>query len=162
MNGEFLRAHGHGIQELDVRELCSLAYAMITEDMTRHYYALVAAGAKFNDSEDPLGDQIYRFEEKIGIRFNPEDIALAAHKAWLKRRGMEWDDTPVGAGNGQWWDTNVEWTRQTTMGDLDTEAEKARGKKPAPVPPARVPAARPPDEFKGAGVFVRDLPPRKG
>lgn len=129
VNGEFLRRTGRGIETLDVREACDLAYAVITSDMERNFYAMVSAGAKFTDSDDPLGDQVLRFEERAGLRFNPEDIALEAHRNWLRAQGKDWDDTPVGAGNGQWWDTNVEWTPRTTMSDLDSEAARARGKK---------------------------------
>ena len=82
MNGDFIRAHGHGIQELDARELCDVAYATIIGDIEQHYYALVASGATWKDTQDPLGDDITRFEERIGLRDNPEDIALekATHR----------------------------------------------------------------------------------
>lgn len=121
MNGDFVRAHGHGIEELDVREMCDVAYALHVADLERHYYALVSAGATWKDSKDPLGDAIMRFEEKIGLRDNPEDLALELHRKWLEQRGIEWDDTPVGAGNGQWWDQDVEFT---DMADLDREAKR--------------------------------------
>jgi hypothetical protein len=124
VNGDFLRAHGCGIQELDVRELCDIAYAAIVTDMERHYYALVAAGATWKDTEDPLGDNIKRFEERTGLRDDPEALALEMHKNFLKIQGKEWDDTPVGAGNGEWWDQNVEFT---DMSDLDTERKRRAG-----------------------------------
>jgi hypothetical protein len=84
----------------------------------------VAAGAQWKDSHDPLGDEITRFEERIGLRENPEEIALMMHKQFLKDQGREWDDTPVGAGNGQWWDQDVEFT---DMSDLDAAAKRRAG-----------------------------------
>lgn len=121
VNGDFLRAHGHGIEQLSPRELCDVAYSCIIADMEQHYYALVAAGATWKDTKDPLGDDIARFEERIGLRDNPEELALALHKQFLAAQGKEWDDTPVGAGSGQWWDQDVEFS---DMGDLDREAKR--------------------------------------
>lgn len=89
--------------------------------MERSYYAQVAAGAKWENSDDPLGDSIARFEERVGLRENPEEIALAMHRQWLEAQGKEWDDTPVSAGSGQWWDQDVEFT---DMRDLDAEARR--------------------------------------
>ncbi|HEY1705584.1 MAG TPA: hypothetical protein VGG75_38350 [Trebonia sp.] len=106
---------------LSARELCDVAYAAIIADMERHHYALVAAGAQWKDSRDPLGDDIARFEERIGLRDNPEALALALHKQFLADQGKEWDDTPVGAGNGEWWDQDAEFT---DMRDLDAEAKR--------------------------------------
>jgi hypothetical protein len=122
VNGDFLRTHGHGIEQLSPRELCDVAYSSIVADMERHYYALVAAGAKWEDVSDPLGDDIQRFEERIGLRDDPEAIALAMHRQFLKDQGKEWDDTPVGAGTGQWWEQDTEFT---SMSDLD-QASKRR------------------------------------
>jgi hypothetical protein len=123
VNGDFLRANGRGIEELDARELCDLAYSAIIEEMTRHYYAMVAAGAQWKD-DDPLADNIQRFEERIGLQENPEEIALAMHRQFMADQGKEWDDTPVGAGSGQWWDQDVEFT---DMSDLDAAAKRRRG-----------------------------------
>jgi hypothetical protein len=123
VNGDFLRSHGYGIEELDVRELCDVAYSAIVADMERQYYALVAAGGKWEHSDDPLGDSIVRFEERIGLRDDPAALALEMHKQFLAAQGKEWDDTPVGAGNGEWWNQNVEFT---DMSDLDRQAERRR------------------------------------
>lgn len=124
VNGTFLRSHGHGIEALEVRELCDISYALITEGIERDYYARVAAGAKWEDATDPLGDMIVRFEERVGLRENPEAIAFELHKQLLKSRGIEWDDTPVGAGSGQWWDQDVEFT---DMSDLDKTSRRRKG-----------------------------------
>lgn len=130
VNGDFLRAHGHGIEELGARELCDIAYAAILEGMERHFYAMVAAGAKWEGTDDPLGDDVRRFEERIGLRDDPMAWALEQHKLFLKAQGKEWDDTPVSGGSGQWWDQDVEFT---DMADLDREhkrrtaVEKNRG-----------------------------------
>jgi hypothetical protein len=121
VNGDFLRAHGYGIEELDARELCDVAYSCIVADMERHYYAQVAAGGKWEHSDDPLGDSIVRFEERIGLRDDPAALALEMHKRFLAEQGKEWDDTPVGAGSGEWWDQDVEFS---SMGDLDQQAQR--------------------------------------
>lgn len=84
----------------------------------------MAAGAKWEDATDPLGDMIVRFEERVGLRENPEAIAFELHKQLLKSRGIEWDDTPVGAGSGQWWDQDVEFT---DMSDLDKTSRRRKG-----------------------------------
>jgi hypothetical protein len=90
-------------------------------DIEQHYYALVAAGAKWEDSDDPLRDNIVRFEERIGLRDDPEAIALALHRQFLEAQGKEWDDTPVGGGGSRgWWDQNVEFT---DMSDLDRASQ---------------------------------------
>jgi hypothetical protein len=136
VNGDFLRAHGRGIEELSPRELCDIAYSAILEDMERHYYALVAAGAQWKDSTDPLGDDIVRFEERIGLRDDPE-----MHKQFLRDQGKEWDDTPVGAGNGQWWDQDVEFT---DMSDLDAEAKRRHAVE------------------RNRGLFAKNVKPKKG
>lgn len=47
------------------------------------------------------------------------------HRQWLKDQGKEWDDTPVGAGSGQWWDQDVEFT---SMGDLDANGNRRHGR----------------------------------
>jgi hypothetical protein len=140
VNGDFVRAHGHGIEYLGVRELCDVAYSAIVGDMERHYYALVGAGASWKDSDDPLGDQVQRFEERIGLRDDPEALALEMHKQFLRAQGKDWDDTPVGAGNGEWWDQDVEFT---DMSDLDAEARR-RG-----------------SVSRTAGLFARDKAPAR-
>jgi hypothetical protein len=124
VNGDFLRAHGHGIEQLDARELCDVAYSSIVAEMERQYYAQVSGGAQWKDANDPLGESIMRFEERIGLRDNPEALALEMHKAFLKSQGKEWDDTPVGAGGGQWWEQDVEFT---SMSDLDAAAQRSAG-----------------------------------
>lgn len=121
VNGDLVRAHGRGIEALDTRELCDVAYAAIIADMERHYYALVAAGAKWEGTDDPLGDDIRRFEERIGLREDPHAVALAMHRQFLAAQGKEWDDTPVTGGSGQWWDQDVEFS---DMADLDAEAKR--------------------------------------
>lgn len=72
------------------------------------FRAQVAAGAQF-ESDDPLGEKITRFEEEIGLRVNPADVALALHRQWMAQQGKAWDDTPV-AGDDRWWDQNIEYT----------------------------------------------------
>ncbi len=107
---------------MDARELCNVAYSSIIANVERSYYAQLSAGAKW-ETEDPLGDMITRFEERIGLREDPEAIALELHKQLLASRGIEWDDTPVGAGSGQWWDQDVEFT---DMSDLDATARRKK------------------------------------
>lgn len=104
-----------------MREMCDAAYSAIVADVERNFYAQVAAGAQWKDSTDPLGDTIERLEERLGLREDPEAIALAMHKAFMLSQGKEWDETPVGAGSGQWWDQDVEFS---DMSDLDQEAKR--------------------------------------
>ena len=96
VNGDQLRATGRGIEHLNARELCNLTYSLLVADIERNYYARVSAGAKWENEEDPLGDAVARFEERIGMREDPDAIALALHRRWLESRGIAWDDTPVG------------------------------------------------------------------
>jgi hypothetical protein len=140
VNGDFVRAHGYGIEGLGVRELCDIAYAAIIADMERHYYALVAAGAKWEGTNDPLGDDIEKFEERIGLRDDPQAWAMEQHKAFLKAQGKEWDDTPVAAGSGQWWDQDVEFS---DMADLDKEAHRREA------------------VSRNRGLFAKNLKPKK-
>lgn len=109
VNGDFLRAHGRGIEELDPRELCDLAYATLIAMIEQRHYALVAAGAEWKDSDDPLGEEITAFEERIGLREDPKAVAYAMHKQFMESQGKQWDETPVGTAN-EWWDQNVEFT----------------------------------------------------
>lgn len=81
----------------------------------------MSAGAKWEGTSDPLGDSVRRFEERIGLRDNPEDTAMALHRQLLAARGIEWDETPVSAGSGQWWDQDVEFS---DMSDLDAASRK--------------------------------------
>lgn len=124
MNGDQLATTGHGIEDMDARELCDLSYALITGGIERQYYALLSGGAKFEDSTDPIGDQITEFEEKFGLREDPSAIALELHKRLLASRGIPWDDTPVGAGSGEWWDQDIEFT---DMSDLDKKKQASEG-----------------------------------
>jgi hypothetical protein len=103
------------VEELDPRELCDVAYAAITGDLEKHYYALVAGGMQWKDTEDPLGESIIRFEERIGLRDDPEALAMEMHKRFMAAQGKEWDDTPVGAGSGQWWDQDAEFTDMSAL-----------------------------------------------
>jgi hypothetical protein len=127
VNGQLLR-RGTSVGDLDARELCDVAYSLLAEDVERHYYAQVAAGSTWKDVSDPLGDAIARLQERLGLREDPEAVALELHKGLLAARGIEWDDTPVGGGSGQWWDQEAEFT---VMGDLDAAARRraARGGK---------------------------------
>jgi hypothetical protein len=52
------------------------------------------AGAK-KETDDDLETVIERWEQKIGLRVDPEEQALEALKAFNKARGIPWDDTPV-------------------------------------------------------------------
>lgn len=116
MNGDFLRRTGHGIGTLSPSELCDVAYATLVDGLERQYYAQLAAGARWDD-DDPLGETIVRLEERLGLREDPEALALELHKRMLAAQGKPWDDTPVGAGSGQWWEQDVDDFRD--MSDLD-------------------------------------------
>lgn len=136
VNGALLRGAGYGVEDLHVSELCDVAYSMLTDDLERNYYAQVAAGMTFKDSDTPLADAVYRFEERIGLRENPESIAMELHKRWRAAQGLAWDDTPVGQGGGNWWEQDVEDFRD--MSDLD----KPTVKRPVRPVPRRVEPAK--------------------
>lgn len=107
-----------------MRELCDVAYSYVLEETEKRYLAQVSAGAQWENTDDPLGDAVTRFEERAGLRENPEDIALELHRQFMKAQGKEWDETPVGAGSGQWWDQDVEFT---SMEDLDAGKKRSEG-----------------------------------
>lgn len=50
------------------------------------------------ESDDPLGDQLQSFNEKLGLVSDSSDEALEMMKQWYKITGREWDDTPVTQG----------------------------------------------------------------
>lgn len=114
IDGQQVRATGRGIEGLTLRQVCNVAYSLVIDEMTLTFRAQVAAGAKF-EVDDPLGERIERFEEEIGLRFDPAAAALAMHKAWMTAQGKAWDDTPVTA-DARWWDQDVEFT---SMDDLN-------------------------------------------
>jgi hypothetical protein len=125
VSGLLLR-RGVFIENLDARELCDIAYSLLAEDIERSYYAQVAAGAKWEDVSDPLGEAMQRLDERLGLREDPEAVALELHKKLLAARGVEWDDTPVGGGSGEWWDQEAEFS---SMSDLDAAARRRATRK---------------------------------
>jgi hypothetical protein len=67
------------------REACNYAYFHVIKDMREEDRAARMAGHQFEES---LNDRIERFEQKIGLRPDHEDIALWMHKnILLKHRG---------------------------------------------------------------------------
>lgn len=71
---------------MTVREACNCAYFHIVKDMREEDRAARMVGHKF---DTPLDDRIERFEEKIGLRPDHEDLALWMHKnVLLKARGL--------------------------------------------------------------------------
>jgi hypothetical protein len=62
---------------------------MTTEDRDARY-----SGAK-KETDDPLEEVVLQWEMKMGLRVDPEEVALDALKAFNKARGIPWDDTPV-------------------------------------------------------------------
>ena len=126
VSGLLLR-RGTRITDLDARELCDVAYSLLVEGIERGYYAQVAAGVKWKDVSDPLGEALYRLEEHLGLHEDPQAVAMELHKKMLKDRGIEWDDTPVsGGGSGEWWDQDAEFT---SMSDLDAGARRRAARK---------------------------------
>ncbi len=81
-------AEGSGVQlhQMTVREGLNLAYFHVVKDMREEDRAARMAGHKF-DTE--LSERIERFEEKIGLRPDHEDLALWMHKhVLLPARGL--------------------------------------------------------------------------
>jgi hypothetical protein len=78
--------------DFNPRQCMNIAWSLIIDEMTIEDRAMRAAGHKF---EDPLDDRIQYFEERIGLRVNPEEVAMALHKQRLAAMGIPWDDTQV-------------------------------------------------------------------
>ena len=77
------------------REGCNLAYFHVIKDMREEDRAARMAGHKFDDS---LEERIERFEEKIGLRPDHEELALWMHKnVLLPALGRKWEDEEVGS-----------------------------------------------------------------
>lgn len=95
---------------------------MVTDEMTSRYRAQIARGVEF-ESGDPLGDQIRKFEEQIGLRTDPMLIAYEQHKRFMQSQGKEWDSTPVApdAGEDRWWDRDVEFTSMAALNQAQTK-----------------------------------------
>lgn len=80
---------------MTVREGCNHAYFHVVKDMREEDRAARMVGHKF---EEPLEDRIQRFEEKIGLRPDHEELALWMHKnVLLPALGRKWEDEEVGS-----------------------------------------------------------------
>lgn len=69
-----------------------MGHSIWLEDLITTRRTYEPAGGKYSNT---LEEDIERWEEQVGIRHNPEDEAMAAHKRRLEEQGIEWDDTPV-------------------------------------------------------------------
>jgi hypothetical protein len=77
------------------REGCNVAYFHIIREMREEDRAARMAGHNF---DAPLQDRITRFEEKIGLRPDHEELALWMHKnVLLPALGRKWEDEEVAA-----------------------------------------------------------------
>lgn len=77
MDGAALAAGTKQVHEMTLREAVNYAYFHVIRDMRDEDRAARMAGHKF---DEPLDDRIERFEEKIGLRPDHEDLALWMHK----------------------------------------------------------------------------------
>jgi hypothetical protein len=68
---------GRQLHEMTVREGCNLAYFHVVRDMREEDRAARMAGHKFDET---LEERIQRFEEKIGLRPDHEELALWMHR----------------------------------------------------------------------------------
>lgn len=84
------------------------------------YRAQIAAKAEFQ-SDDPLGDQIQKFNESIGIVHDSAEDALEQLKYWNKMMGREWDDTPVTEGYVVSTKGDVQKSQNVGLEDLNVE-----------------------------------------
>lgn len=89
-----LRNQGRGILTFSVREICNIAYSIIVEDLEKMWWAQFSHPNTDLEKLGSIEETVERFEERIGLRINPEDIAMEQHKAMLKAKGIEWDNTP--------------------------------------------------------------------
>ena len=64
----------------------------MVDDIVAERRAVEARGGQYQMS---LDEQLERFDETIGMRFDFDALALAQHRAWLESQGKEWDDTEV-------------------------------------------------------------------
>jgi hypothetical protein len=78
VDGESLaRGSGRQLHEMTIREGCNLAYFHVIKDMREEDRAARMAGHQF---DMPLDERIQRFEEKIGLRPDHEELALWMHR----------------------------------------------------------------------------------
>lgn len=99
---------------MTIREAVNFAYFHVIRDMREEDRAARMAGHKF---DQPLDERIERFEEKIGLRPDHEELALWMHKhVLLPALGRKWEDEEVGsalpAGVGEedrWRFEDQEW-----------------------------------------------------
>jgi hypothetical protein len=88
--------------------------------MRETFHAHIAAKTEFK-SEDPLGDQIRTFDERIGMHKDTTDWAISQLKEFYKLQGKEWDDTVVrdeDVKGDKWWDVgNVEYTGMSSLNE---------------------------------------------
>jgi len=119
IDGQQIRQTGKSVNGLTMREMCNVAYSHYVDDMTGTFRAQVARGATW-ETNDPLGEQIEAWEEKIGLRYDPAIVAQEMLRAWQESQGMTWDDTPV-AADDKWLagDVNIEFS---SMDDLTYRA----------------------------------------
>jgi hypothetical protein len=89
--------------------------------MIATHRAILSTGAAKWDSDDPLGDQIRDFEEKLGIRKDANIYALEQMKLWHKLIGKEWDDTPVTEGIVVTRNGEVTKTQNVALAELNVE-----------------------------------------
>jgi hypothetical protein len=69
--------NGRQLHEMTVREGCNLAYFHVIKDMREEDRAARMAGHQFDMT---LSERIERFEEKIGLRPDHEELAMWMHK----------------------------------------------------------------------------------
>lgn len=77
VDGAALAAGTKQVHEMTMREAANYAYFHVIKDMREEDRAARMAGHKFDET---LDERIERFEEKIGLRPDHEDLALWMHK----------------------------------------------------------------------------------
>jgi hypothetical protein len=83
---------------MTVREAVNFAYFHVVKDMREEDRAARMVGHKF---EDTLEERIERFEEKIGLRPDHDDLALWMHRnVLLPARGLSKDEIDAMFGEG--------------------------------------------------------------
>lgn len=77
-----------------MREAVNIAQFLAVDEMVMEDREFRYSGGK-KPTDDPVETHIEHWEEKIGLKVDPDAEALKAYKAWRASQGLEWDDTPV-------------------------------------------------------------------
>jgi hypothetical protein len=100
LDGEMLISHGKGISQFTFREFLNICYTTVVRQFQ----------PPMDEEGDSVEVQISRFEEKIGLRHNPENDAMAALRQWQISQGIDPDAKTDFDPNASkpWWEQDLE------------------------------------------------------